>query len=134
MRLLKQCSLLMAALGLAISLAAPAEAFETKKFDAESFKTAQGAGKPILIDVRASWCHVCKEQHQALQQLDKKPEFADLTVFEVDFDGQKDAVRSFDARRQSTLIAFKGATETGRLVAETEPQAIDALLMTAIKK
>jgi thiol-disulfide isomerase/thioredoxin len=134
MRLLKQSGLFVAALGFAISLAAPVEAFETKTFDAESFKAAQGAGKPILIDVRASWCHVCKEQHQALQLLDKKPEFAALTVFEVDFDGQKDAVRSFDARRQSTLIAFKGATETGRLVADTKPEAIEALLTTTLKK
>jgi hypothetical protein len=43
--------------------------------------------------------------------------FKNLVYFVVDFDNQKDAVKFFGARMQSTLIAFKGATETGRSVA-----------------
>ena len=37
-----------------------------------------------------------------------------MVYFVVDFDSQKDAVKYFGARVQSTLIAFKGETETGR--------------------
>jgi thioredoxin 1 len=43
-----------------------------------------------------------------------EPKFKDLIYFVVDFDTQKDAVRFFGAQMQSTLIAFKGTTETGR--------------------
>lgn len=134
MRFLQQSRLFAALAGLAISLAAPASALEIRQFDAKNFKAAQKAGKPVLVDVKASWCHVCKEQHAALLHLDKKAEFAKLTVFEVDFDSQKEAVASLGARRQSTLIAFNGANETGRLVADASPESIEALLKTAIKK
>ena len=41
---------------------------------------------------------------------------------------QKDAVKYFGARMQSTLIAYKGATETGRSVGDTERGSIAALL------
>jgi len=38
------------------------------------------------------------------------------------------AVKYFGARMQSTLITFKGATETARSVGDTEPSSIAALL------
>ena len=57
-----------------------------------------------------------------------QPKFKDLVYFVVDFDSQKDAVKLFDARVQSTLIAFKGTTETGRSVGDTERSSIAALL------
>jgi hypothetical protein len=46
----------------------------------------------------------------------------------VDFDSQKDAVKAFGARMQSTLITFKGSLETGRSVGDTNPGSIAALL------
>jgi len=61
-----------------------------------------------------------------------EPKFKDLVYFVVDFDTQKDAVRFFGARMQSTLIAFKGTTETGRSVGETERSSIAALLNKAL--
>jgi hypothetical protein len=57
-----------------------------------------------------------------------EPKFKDLVYFVVDFDSQKDAVKTFGARMQSTLIAFKGATETGRSVGDTGRDSIAALL------
>ncbi len=57
-----------------------------------------------------------------------EPEFKNLVYFVVDFDSQKDAVNSFGARTQSTLIAFKGAHETGRSVGDTDRGSIAALL------
>jgi hypothetical protein len=57
-----------------------------------------------------------------------EPKFENLVYFVVDFDTQKDAVKFFGARMQSTLIAFKGATETGRSVGDTDRASIAALL------
>jgi hypothetical protein len=56
------------------------------------------------------------------------PKFNDLVYFVVDFDSQKDAVKYFGARMQSTLIAFKGEKETGRSVGDTNRSSIAALL------
>jgi hypothetical protein len=57
-----------------------------------------------------------------------EPKFKNLVYFVVDFERQKEAVKYFGARMQSTLITFKGATETGRSVGDTEPSSIAALL------
>jgi thiol-disulfide isomerase/thioredoxin len=108
-------------------------AFEAKPFEAASFAAAQSAGKPILIDVFAPWCPTCKAQQVVLEELRQNPAYDAVVVFKVDYDNQKDAVRSFGAQRQSTLIAFNGATETGRSVGDTSADGIEALLKSALK-
>jgi hypothetical protein len=60
--------------------------------------------------------------------LTNQPKFKDLAVFDVDFDNQKDIVRAFNARTQSTLIVFKGLAELGRTVGDTKADSIAALL------
>ena len=123
--------LALAAVFLGVTSAA---AFEQKKFDPANFKAAQSADKSILVDISATWCPTCKAQHKVLETLSKKPEYANLVVFEVDFDAQKDAVKSFGARQQSTLIAFIGTQETRRLVGETAAAPIEELLKSSLKK
>jgi thiol-disulfide isomerase/thioredoxin len=94
----------------------------------DAFAAAQKAGKPILVAIHASWCPTCKAQKPILSELMAAPKFKNLVYFVVDFDNQKDAVKFFGARMQSTLIAFKGGTETGRSVGETGASSIAALL------
>jgi hypothetical protein len=67
-------------------------------------------------------------QEPILSGLMDDPKFKDLVYFLVDFDAQKDAVKQLGVRMQSTLIAFKGATETGRRVGDRSRIAIGALL------
>ncbi len=55
-----------------------------------------------------------------------------MQIFDIDFDSQKDLLRRFNARMQSTLIVFKGAAETGRSVGETQPEWIEGLLEKAL--
>jgi thioredoxin 1 len=110
------------------ALVAPAFATETKTFTPESFAAAQKADKPILIGIHATWCPTCKAQDPILGELMSAPKFNDLVYFVVDFDRQKDAVKYFGARVQSTLIAFKGEKETGRSVGDTNRSSIAALL------
>jgi thiol-disulfide isomerase/thioredoxin len=110
----------------------PASAAEWKDFDAGAFAAAQREGKPILVDVFAVWCPVCRAQNPILVQLTREPKFKDMVVFKVDFDNQKDALRALNAQRQSTLIVYKGEKETGRSVGDTDPASIEALLATAL--
>ncbi len=111
-----------------------AQAFEAKKFDDAAFKAAQAAGSEILVHVTAPWCPTCVSQHKTLSEIGNKPDYAKLAVFNIDFDTQADAMKSFKANSQSTLIAFKGATETGRLVGATKADAIEGLLQSTMKK
>jgi len=97
-------------------------------FTAAAFADAQKAGKPILVEIHATWCPTCKAQSAILGPMLADPKFKDLVVLRVDFDAQKDVVRQFGARMQSTLIVFKGATEMGRSVGDTEAASIAALL------
>ena len=125
--------LAIALLSVLFAVALPARAFETKPFDAAAFKAAQDAGGPILVDIFAPWCPTCKAQQQVLDTLKTKPELDKITVFKVDFDNQPDAVKSFNARMQSTLIAFKGTTETGRSAGDTNAKSIEALMKTTLE-
>jgi thiol-disulfide isomerase/thioredoxin len=97
-------------------------------FSSDAFKKAQAAGKPVLVRVHATWCPTCKAQDPILSELAAQPKFKDLAVFRVDFDSQKDAVKQFDARMQSTLIVFKGSREMGRSVGDTQRASIASLL------
>ena len=121
-------SVVFAAIAASAALVAPAFATETRTFDLEAFAAAQKAGKPILVAIHASWCPTCKAQKPILSELMSAPRFRELVYFVIDFDNQKDAVKYFGARTQSTLIAFKGLTETGRSVGDTERSSIAALL------
>ena len=57
-----------------------------------------------------------------------RPEFKDVQTFEIDFDSQKDLLHTFDVRKQSTLIAFKGASEVGRSTGDTNATSLEALV------
>jgi thiol-disulfide isomerase/thioredoxin len=74
-------------LGVALSSFASAHALVKRKYDD--------------VDVTATWCPTCKAQHRVLDSLAKRPESAEIVVFEVDFDTQKDALKAFNARQQS---------------------------------
>ena len=99
---------------------------------AAAFDEALKAGKSILIEIHATWCPTCKAQSAILGPLFADPKFSKLVVLRVDFDAQKDIVRKFGARMQSTLIVFKGGAEVGRSVGDTNPDSIAALLGKAV--
>jgi len=115
-----------------LAAAAPALAAAPQPFNDAAFAEAQKAGKPIFVAIHASWCPICKAQTPILAQLTADPKFKDLVYFTVDFDSQKDLVRRFGARMQSTLISFKGAAEQGRSVGDTNRQSIAALLIKVL--
>jgi thioredoxin 1 len=126
--MLSRRSVLLAAVAASAAIAAPASAVGPQPFNDAAFAEAQKAGKPIFVAIHASWCPTCKAQAPILAELMVDSKFKDLLYFTIDFDSQKDLVRRFGARMQSTLISFKGATEQGRSVGDTNRQSIAALL------
>jgi thiol-disulfide isomerase/thioredoxin len=121
---------LFAAAGL--GWAVTAQAVEPRPFEQRAFEAARKAGRPILVEITAPWCPTCKAQKPILSELMRQPKFSGLQVFEVDFDSQKDVVRSLRAQMQSTLITFKGEREVGRSVGDTRRDSIEALLDKAL--
>jgi thioredoxin 1 len=82
--------------------------------------------------VHAGWCPTCKAQEPILGELTTQPKFKNLAVFRLDFDKQKAELKQLRAQSQSTLILFKGATEVGRSVGDTQKASIALLLDKAI--
>lgn len=119
-------------LAIAAGAAGPARAAAPMRFTDAAFDAAQAEGKPILVAVAAPWCPICRTQKPILAKLSEMPRFKDLQIFEIDFDTEKTLLRRFDARSQSTLIAFKGRNEAGRSVGETQPEWIEALVEKAL--
>jgi thiol-disulfide isomerase/thioredoxin len=101
---------------------------EITPFTQPAFEASQKQGKPILVQITASWCPVCAKQRPILSQLLAEPQFQNMVVYNIDFDSQKDLVRAMGAQKQSTLIVFTGSTEKARSTGETDPAAIASLL------
>ena len=97
-------------------------------FTPQAFADAQKGGGPILVFVEASWCPTCAKERPILSELYKNPSFDALKVFDVNFDTQKDVVKEFGVRMQSTLIAFHGDKEAARATGLTDPTAIKDLV------
>ena len=117
----------LASVSLAL-LPVSAQAKTDTAFEQAAFDEAQASGKPILLHVFANWCETCHAQRAALDKLEADAAFANYVVFAIDFDTQKDVMLSFGATSRSTLIAFKGKTEVGRLVGDTKLAKIKALM------
>ena len=97
-------------------------------YDPAVFAAAQAAGRPIVVHIWAGWCPNCAKQTPVLADIAADPANAGLIIFRVDFDSQKDVVRSFGAQMQSTLIVFHGGAERGRSTGDTNAASIQALL------
>jgi thioredoxin-like negative regulator of GroEL len=126
--------LMAGTLAIAAQAALPhaALAAERVPFDRAAFEAALKTGKPVLIDVSATWCITCKQQHTVLDKLFAMPKFAGFTVFTVDYDTEKDIMRSFGVQQRATLIAFKDGKEVDRSSWQTSEAAIEALLAKAV--
>ena len=129
-------ALLRTAAGLLLLLfvAQSAQAVERRPYDDAAFASAQQRGAPILVEVTAPWCPTCRAQKPIIEKLAAQPANKDLVIFSVDYDSQKVAVRKFEARSQSTLVAFRGAAETARSVGDTAEASIAGLIASTVKR
>lgn len=101
---------------------------EIQGYTQNTFDTLQKEGKPLLVHVHARWCSTCRAQEPVIDSLLKEKEFAGITALRVDYDDQKDIVRSFKVNRQATLIVFKDGKEVGRSTSDTSRTGISKLL------
>ena len=111
--------------------AAVASAAEPKPFTQQDFDKLAHDGKPVVVDVSATWCPTCKAQKPIVESLSKQPAYKDVAILSVDFDADKAILKQFKVNMQSTLIAFKGGKESARSVGDTTPAGIENIFKKA---
>lgn len=111
--------------------AAVASAAELKPFTQQDFNNLTHDGKPVVVDVSATWCPTCKAQKPVIESLSKQPAYKDVAILTVDFDADKAVLKQFKVSMQSTLIAFKGGKEMSRSVGDTTPAGIEGIFNKA---
>jgi thiol-disulfide isomerase/thioredoxin len=119
--------------GMALSLFMVSGALATNKapFDAAAFEAARDSGKPVVLEVAATWCGPCQQMKRTVSELLEKPEFKEVTVFEVDYDANKADLQKLNAHHVTTLILYRDKNEVQRTVGETRPEVIEPFLRKA---
>lgn len=120
-------------LAVALSIPVPVAAQPVKPFSLAALKAAQAQGQSVLIDVYAPWCPTCRAQAPTIEALTTDPAYAKLQILRLDYDRQTAEKKVLGVSKQSTLIAFRGAKETGRVVGITDPAQIRQLATKALR-
>lgn len=122
---------LLRAAVVAVAVASPAAAAEFAAFTDAAFAKAQAAGRPTLVHAHAGWCPICQKQQKIIGETTAAPAYRDTLVLTIDYDSQKDALKPFQISKQSTLIAFKGGKEQGRISYDASPEAVNRVVALA---
>lgn len=110
---------------------APLPAFARSSFSEAAFESAAKSGQPVLIEFHADWCPTCRAQEKVVNALVEST-YSNVIVLRVLFDTDKDLLKRFGVRQQSTLIMYKNGGETARAVGMTNASDIADLLKTAL--
>ena len=116
-----------------VASATAVHAAEVRPFERAAFVAAQAAGRPILVEVRAWWCPVCASQGATIRETIADRAYANLIVFQLNYDSQKRELPSFAVTKQGTLIAYRGTAQVGRLDFVTDKPRIRALIAQTLR-
>jgi thioredoxin 1 len=122
---------LIAGLALSFLTATGARAANKVPFEAAAFKAARDSGKPVVLQVAATWCGPCQAMKRTVSELVEKPEFKDVTIFEADFDASKEELKKLNAHQVTMLVLYRDKKEVLRTVGATGPELIEPLLRKA---
>lgn len=114
-------------------VAAPLQAQPVRPFSLAALKAAQAAGKPVLVDAFAPWCPTCRAQAPTIDKLATDPAYKDLQILRLDYDNQTAEKKVLGITKQSTLIAYKGNKEVGRVLGITDPGQIRTFAASALR-
>jgi thiol-disulfide isomerase/thioredoxin len=122
--------------GLVIAFAAclslAAQALTIDDYSPAAIKKAEASGQSYALVFHADWCPTCKAQAKVFNQLKADPELKNVTIYNVDYDGETELKKSLKVRGQSTVIVYKGAKETTRSAGDTSSAALKQLLAKSL--
>ena len=107
-----------------------AHALDIQPYAAETLAAKQKAGEAVALHFHADWCPTCRAQEKVFNGW-KGDASVPGTLLVVDYDKERELKRQLGVRTQSTVIAYKGTRETGRLAGDTDPKALRAVLDSA---
>src|SRR5258708_40047859 len=87
---------------LAILISPASRAASLLPFDSVRFDEARKSGKPVVLQVTATWCGPCQRLRKVVGGLLENPGFKDLVIFDADFDANKDALAKLNAHTGPT--------------------------------
>lgn len=117
--------------GLALSAAASLTfALDIQPYSPETLAAKQKAGEAVALHFHADWCPTCRAQEKVFNGW-KGDAAVPGTLLVVNYDKERELKRQLGVRTQSTVIAYKGEKESGRLAGETDPKALRAVLDSA---
>lgn len=119
------------AIGLALSaVASLAFALDIRPYSPETLAAKQKAGEAVALHFHADWCPTCRAQEKVFNGW-KGDAAVPGTLLIVNYDKERELKRQLGVRTQSTVIAYKGGKESGRLAGDTDPKALRAVLDSA---
>ena len=127
MKMIRAALLLILSAPVSLVLAGEVKAYSQAQFD-----QLTGAGKPVVLDIQASWCPTCKAQKPVLDGLMQQAAYKDVVTLTIDFDADKPLLKKYKVGMQSTLIGFKGRQEVGRSVGDTTKEGIEGLVKKTV--
>ena len=112
-------------------MALPRLAGAQESYELRSFEDSLAAG-PIVVHVYAGWCPVCRAQKPILATLAKDQALAGVRFVTVDFDKDREFLRTYRVGNQSVILLFKNGQEAVRLIGITDAESIRARLLGAL--
>lgn len=103
-----------------------------KPYSKASFTVALSSAEAVVVHVHADWCPVCRKQQPTIQALAADPSMAKVSFVQVDFDKDRDFLKSYKVASQSTILVFRGGKEVARLNGVTDPAQIKQKLQAAV--
>ena len=113
------------------AIALPTWARAHQPYEARSFEEAIASG-PVVVHVYAGWCPVCRAQKPILSTLAEDQALAGVKFVTVDFDKDRQFLRTYRVGNQSVILLFKNGQETARLIGITDAENIRARLLGAL--
>jgi len=123
---------LLAGVALGFLVVSGARAANKVPFEATAFKAARDSGKPVVLQVTATWCGPCQLMKRTVSELVERPDFKDVMIFEADYDANKEDLRQINAYNVTMLVLYRNKTEVQRTVGETQAEVIEPFLRKAL--
>lgn len=117
------CALALAGIG------AGAHALDVVPYTPQALAQKQQAGQAVSLHFHAAWCPTCRTQEKVFHTF-KGDASVPGTLLVVDHDAARELRRDLNVRSQSTLIVYKGRTETHRSGGETDAQVLRMALLS----
>jgi thioredoxin 1 len=122
---------LLAAAAVLTVMLLPALATAQERYDSRAFKSAIASG-PVVVHVSAEWCLVCRAQKPILAALAKERQLASAKFVNVDFDKDREFLKTYRVANQSVILVFKNGQEVTRLAGTTDAAKIRSGVLGAL--